>query len=244
MSMLTTVLIKLGLALFSALPIERVLAILLSRWLDKIDISNADKAAKTAEHLAELAALFADILADKQITEAELVQTRDFVVKLREELLLIWANGKTAKSLQYTLASNGVSRPYADSYHRGGYATRGVLGLVLCVCVLCAGCLTRTRCQEINAEAVYVTINVNDAETLAENAYPRSLTILSQDQMIEGGADSIASGNDPSLNVPLGDSALGAVGAMIGGAVKGYTAAPAKTADAVDAACVDGDCSD
>ncbi|MFO7935993.1 MAG: hypothetical protein R6V06_00045, partial [Kiritimatiellia bacterium] len=90
--------------------------------------------------------------------------------------------------------------------------------------VLVGGCLTRTRCQEINAKAVHVTINSNHPDSLAENAYPRSMQILSQDQMVEGGADDIASGNktDPSLSVPMGDSALGAVGAMIGGAVKGY----------------------
>jgi hypothetical protein len=66
--MLTSVLVKLGLAIFSALPIERILAALLNKWIGKLEGAKVDaavdiaaKAGKTAEHLAELSALFSDI---------------------------------------------------------------------------------------------------------------------------------------------------------------------------------------
>ena len=62
---------------------------------------------------------------------------------------------------------------------------------------------------------------------------------------VEGGTDTIASGNktDPSLTVPMGDSALGALGQLLGGLVKGKDTPEATVtapATATDAACADG----
>ena len=256
MNMLTSVLVKLGLAIFSALPIERILAMLLNKWLDKINDDNIDKATKTAQHLAELSQLFSDILTDKRLTEDEVKSARDFVAQMREELLKIWAKGDDSKVIQQGIAAAGVKRDYVEPLlndsARSGYALHAILRAMACMCLvalICAGCLTRTRCQEINAKTVNVNVWANDPETMSENAYPRSLTILSQDQMVEGGTDSIASGNrtDPSLSVPMGDSALGALGALIGGGIKAYTTTPAKAGDAVadgvdGADCATGDC--
>jgi|GEM_PF-5180990 len=97
-----------------------------------------------------------------------------------------------------------------------------VIGLFLC------GCLTRTRCQQINARDCVINVNLNDPESMSENAYPRSLNILSQDQMVEGGADTISSGNrTPVTTLPLGDTALDAASAIA-------TGGASKVADALD----------
>lgn len=92
---------------------------------------------------------------------------------------------------------------------------------------------------------------MNEPVGVDDPKYPRSLQIGVNDQQIEGGADTIASGNktDPSLSVPMGDSALSAIGQFFSGLVKGGTstakasaAAPAA-ADTGGAACADGSCS-
>jgi hypothetical protein len=261
--MLTSVLIKLGLAIFSALPIERIIAALLNKWIAKIDDTNIDKARKTANHLAELSALFDDILNDKQVSPEEVGQMREAIMRARERLLAAWARGADAKALQTALGEQRVKAEYVEPLlvgiekKQGGFVRPGcvcVLGL-LCSLALACGCLTRTRCQSIDANTVYVTINCNDPDTLAENAYPRSLSILSQDQQVEGGSDSIASGNktDPSLQVPMGDSALGYLGQLLGGMFKSTSAAPAEGAAATNgaaaaagsgAACAGGACSE
>ena len=114
MNMLTSVLIKLGLAVFAALPVERIVSILLNKWLDKIDSTNLGKAVKTCEHLNEIAVLFTDILADKQLTEGELTSARDAVVKARAALMALWAKGETAKSVQTDLGKAGVESAYAE----------------------------------------------------------------------------------------------------------------------------------
>ena len=110
-----------------------------------------------------------------------------------------------------------------------------------------SGCLTRTRCQALQFDRC--TFNVNEPVGTDDPKYPRSLQIGVNDQQIEGGTDTIASGNktDPSLQVPMGDSALGYLGQLLGGAVKGNapakasTAAPAASA-ATGSACSDGAC--
>ena len=115
--MLTSVLVKLGLAIFSALPIERILAALLNKWIGKLETSKlaatvdiAAKAGKTAEHLAELSALFADILKDRTVGAEEVGMMRDTVARLRKSLLDIWARGDTAKVTQLALANLGRLR--------------------------------------------------------------------------------------------------------------------------------------
>jgi len=86
---------------------------------------------------------------------------------------------------------------------------------LLCALMLGAsGCLTRTRCQNLTFDGC--TFRINEPESLEASTYPRSLQIGVNDQQIEGGTDTIASGNktDPSLQVPMGDSALGYLGSF------------------------------
>ena len=237
--MLTSVLIKLGLAVFSALPIERIIAALLNKWIGKIDTGNIDKARKTAEHLAELSALFNDILSDKQVSPEELGKVRESVVRARERLLAAWAVGADAKATQVELAKTGLVAGYVEPLLKGAGC------IMLCALMLGAsGCLTRTRCQALTFDGC--TFNVNEPVGTDDPKYPRSLQIGVNDQQIEGGTDTIASGNktDPSVTVPMGDSALGALGTFFSGLIgKGGTnAASPAAAAASGSACSDGSC--
>ena len=238
--MLTSVLIKLGLAIFSALPIERIIAALLNKWIGKIDTGNIDKARKTAEHLAELSALFNDILSDKQVSPEELGKVRESVVRARERLLAAWAVGADAKATQVELGKAGLVADYVEPLLKGAGC------ILLCALMLgTSGCLTRTRCQQLTFDGC--TFTVNEPSNLENPSYPRSLQIGVNDQQIEGGTDTIASGNktDPSVTVPMGDSALGALGTFFSGLIgKGGTNAAAPAAAAVSgSACSDGSCS-
>ncbi len=240
MNMLTSVLVKLGLAVFSALPIERILAALLNKWVDRINPSNIDKARKTAEHLAELSGLFNDILADKAVSPEEVSVMKDAVIRARERLLAAWAVGADAKATQKELAKTGLLADYVEPLFKGAGC------ILLCALMLGAtGCLTRTRCQALTFKDC--TFRINEPESLETSTYPRSLQIGVNDQQIEGGADSIASGNktDPSLQVPMGDSALSYLGQLLGGMFKSKataTASAASPAASTNAACADGTC--
>ena len=112
------------------------------------------------------------------------------------------------------------------------------LPFILCALMLGAtGCLTRTRCQALTFNDCAFT--VNEPVGVDDPKYPRSLQIGVNDQQIEGGTDTIASGNktDPSLQVPMGDSALGYLGQLLGGVFKSGTAPKATAAaKAVEAA--------
>ena len=238
--MLTSVLIKLGLAVFSALPIERIMAALLNKWIGKIDTGNIEKARKTAEHLAELSALFNDILSDKQVSPDELGKVRESVIRARERLLAAWAVGTDAKATQVELGKAGLVAGYVEPLLKGA-------GCILLFALMlgASGCVTRTRCQALTFDGC--TFNVNEPVGTDDPKYPRSLQIGVNDQQIEGGTDTIASGNktDPSVTVPMGDSALSAIDQLFSGLIgKGGTnsAAPAA-ADADGAACSDGSCS-
>lgn len=238
--MLTSVLVKLGLAVFSALPIERILAALLNKWVDRINPSNIDKARKTAEHLAELSGLFNDILADKAVSPEEVSVMKDAVIRARERLLAAWAVGADSKATQVELGKTGLLADYVEPLLKGAGC------ILLCALMLGAtGCLTRTRCQALTFKDC--TFRINEPESLETSTYPRSLQIGVNDQQIEGGADSIASGNktDPSLQVPMGDSALSYLGQLLGGMFKSKataTASAASPAASTNAACADGTC--
>lgn len=116
------VLAQIGLALVSALPVERVAAALLDRLVQKTDGANIDKARATAAHLAELAELFGDVLADKQVTEIEVAAMKTTVMRARELLLENWADGRSAKTLQTELAKTGLTASYAQSARGVGNA--------------------------------------------------------------------------------------------------------------------------
>ena len=87
----------------------------------------------------------------------------------------------------------------------------GVWLILAFILLATSGCMTRTRCQSIVAESITINLRVNDADTLAENAYPRSVQILSQDQQIEGGADTVASGNNTPIAPLSGDEVIKAI---------------------------------
>ena len=89
-----------------------------------------------------------------------------------------------------------------------------VLAALVVAVQMMAGCGTATRCQTINARDCVINIQGNDPETMSENAYPRSLNILSQDQMVEGGSDTIASGNATPIAPLSGDKALDTLGTV------------------------------
>ncbi len=141
-----------------------------------------------------------------------------------------------------------VRRMRLDRPARGA----GLLLLLLLPALILSGCLTRTRCQQIDADTVNITINLNDPESMSENAYPRTLNILAQDQQVEGGTDSIASGNTtPVSTLPIGDKAIEAAASVAGSAISkaadkvisAATSSSAATAAAATAAAC-ADCSD
>lgn len=119
--MITTILARLGMALFAALPVERIVAMLLNKWLAKMGPGRigaaagaAEKAAKTARHLAELAELLAHIVEDRQLDANEVTQARESVLLARETLLALWADGRPAGDLQRELAKAGIDAAYAQ----------------------------------------------------------------------------------------------------------------------------------
>jgi hypothetical protein len=87
------------------------------------------------------------------------------------------------------------------------------MAMMVAMMMVC-GCGTMTRCMKIEAEQVFIAIYLNDPETIAENAYPRSISILSQEQMVEGGSDTIASGNSTPIAPLSGDKALDTIGTL------------------------------
>lgn len=113
MNAVWAVLLKIGLALVSALPVERVVALLLDRLVKRVDDGNIEGARKTAQHLAELSELFGDVLADKTVTEIEVAEMKTSVMRAREILLQTWAAGAPAKTMQTELGKAGLVAQYA-----------------------------------------------------------------------------------------------------------------------------------
>ena len=150
--MLTSVLVKLGLAVFSALPIERILAALLNKWVDRINPSNIDKARKTAEHLSELSGLFNDILADKAVSPEEVSAMQESVIRARERLLAAWAVGADAKATQVELAKTGLLADYVEPLLKGA-------GCVL----LCALMLSASGCVSLNEKQIAAAGKIADS---------------------------------------------------------------------------------
>ena len=147
------------------------------------------------------------------------------------------------------MVATGIWSIWAKSKALAKVPPAAVGCILLCALMLGAsGCLTRTRCQALTFNDC--SFRVNEPVGGEDPKYPRSLQIGVNDQQIEGGTDTIASGNktDPSVTVPMGDSALGALGTWLGGLVKGGTStAKTSTANPVaagtgGAACSDGSC--
>lgn len=114
MSMAWALLMKIALAIVSAMPIERIVAILLDKLVKKVDETGVDGARKTAQHLAELSELFGDVLADKTVTEIEVTQMKTQIMRSREILLETWAAGSSAKTMQTELGKTGLVAQYAE----------------------------------------------------------------------------------------------------------------------------------
>ena len=171
-------------------------------------------------------------------TEAETESITGAAVLVGTGLWSIWAKRKALLAMPPATTrppTSGLCLPF--------------LLLLPSALILASGCLTRTRCQNLTFDGC--TFRINEPESLEASTYPRSLQIGVNDQQIEGGTDTIASGNktDPSLQVPMGDSALGDLGQLLGGVVKSKdtstatasAATPAASA-ASGAACADGAC--
>lgn len=102
--MWATLIARIGLALVSTLPVERIVAWLCNRMLTKIDAGgNVDKAAKTAEKLLQLANVLNDALTDRQITPDEARNCMDLTAAVRREIIGEWAQGRSAKNLESVL---------------------------------------------------------------------------------------------------------------------------------------------
>ena len=115
MNAVWAIIVKLGLAALSALPVERIIALLLNKLIDKIGPSNIDRVSKTAEHLAELSALFNDIVTDKAVTAEEVSGLRDAIVDARARLLAEWSVGADGKATQVELGKAGLAAEYVDT---------------------------------------------------------------------------------------------------------------------------------
>jgi hypothetical protein len=106
--MLKTLLIKLGLSLFQWLPLERIVAKVLTAAIQRIMLSKKTAAQiaqirKTVIHLTELVQLIDPMLADKAITGDEAHEMLDALNKTRLEILNLWADGESAKELEAQL---------------------------------------------------------------------------------------------------------------------------------------------
>jgi hypothetical protein len=106
--MLQTMLIRLGLSIFQWLPLERIVAKVLTAAIQRIMLSKKTAAQiaqirKTVIHLTELVALIDPMLADKAVTGDEAKQMFDAVNRTRLEILNLWADGESAKQLEAQL---------------------------------------------------------------------------------------------------------------------------------------------
>ncbi len=106
--MLQTILINLGLSLFKALPLERIVAKVFTAAIHRIMLSKKTAAQiaqvrKTVLHLTELVELIDPMLADKAVTGDEAKQMFDVVNQTRMEILDLWATGESAKHLEAQL---------------------------------------------------------------------------------------------------------------------------------------------
>ena len=102
--MLQTMLIKVGLSLFKWLPLERIVAKVLTAAIDRVmqskkTVAQIAQIRKTVIHLSELVALIDPMLADRAVTGDEAKQMVDAINRTRHEILTLWADGHSAKHL-------------------------------------------------------------------------------------------------------------------------------------------------
>ena len=106
--MLKVILAKIGISLFRYLPLEQIVAKLLTSVIQKLLGSNSatkviDRVRKTVTHLNELTALIAPMLDDQAVTGDEARSMYDHVNQTRLEILQTWSKGDSAKELEAQL---------------------------------------------------------------------------------------------------------------------------------------------
>jgi len=103
--MLQTMLIKIGLSIFKWLPLERIVAKVLTAAIERVMQSKKAAAQiaqirKTVIHLSELVQIIDPMLADQAVTGDEAKQMFDVINRTRLEILTLWADGEPAKHLE------------------------------------------------------------------------------------------------------------------------------------------------
>ena len=106
--MLKVILAKIGISLFRYLPLEQIVAKLLTSVIQKLLGSSRktkviDRVRKTVTHLNELTALIEPMLDDQAVTGDEARSMYDHVNQTRLEILQTWSKGDSAKELEAQL---------------------------------------------------------------------------------------------------------------------------------------------
>ena len=106
--MLKVILVKIGLSLFRYLPLEQIVAKLLTSVIQKLIASNragkiVDRVRKTVAHLNELTALIEPMLDDQAVTGDEARAMYNDVNQTRLQILKTWSKGDSAKELEAQL---------------------------------------------------------------------------------------------------------------------------------------------
>jgi len=106
--MLKVILAKIGISLFRYLPLEQIVAKLLTAAIKKLLESRratklVERVRKTVIHLNELTALIEPMLEDQAVTGDEARTMVDGINQTRLEILQTWGNGDSAKHLEAQL---------------------------------------------------------------------------------------------------------------------------------------------
>jgi hypothetical protein len=106
--MLKVILAKIGISLFRYLPLEQIVAKLLTAAIRKLLESRratklVERVRKTVTHLNELTALIEPMLDDQAVTGDEARTMVDGVNQTRLEILQTWSKGDSAKHLEAQL---------------------------------------------------------------------------------------------------------------------------------------------
>jgi len=106
--MLKVILIKIGLSLFRYLPVEQIVAKLLTAAIRKLMGSRhtakvLNRIRKTVTHLNELTALIEPMLDDQAVTGDEARGMYNHLNETRFQILDTWSKGKSAKKIEILL---------------------------------------------------------------------------------------------------------------------------------------------
>jgi hypothetical protein len=108
--MWTAVLIQLGLSIFRALPIERIVAMLVNKLLNKMSTgSDYNKALTSLSHLEEISEKLRIILEDAEVKDDELQILRSVYTQDIAAIIELWSKGKSAKELESKVALSQVA---------------------------------------------------------------------------------------------------------------------------------------